>query len=202
MMLHPTAVTFVFCYMLGLAAAHLYSYIWPVNEASMQGVTKRCHLSWLTNSALVYEPKCGGWNWGVSANEYSVAQIYFGDLTPYLIYASMYIHCGTPYVHSEGYVLYIRLQNKHKFLISAYNIFCTLEKLATHQRTENIFICYWFTTSRYRSIYGQENKNILTILVLLVYDVITAQYLCTLFKTNISGFSPPFSEGWWRWFGD
>ncbi len=25
-----------------------------------QGVTKRCHLSWLTNSALVYEPKCGG----------------------------------------------------------------------------------------------------------------------------------------------
>ncbi len=25
-----------------------------------QGVTKRCRLSWLTNSALVYEPKCGG----------------------------------------------------------------------------------------------------------------------------------------------
>jgi hypothetical protein len=24
------------------------------------GVTKRCRLSWLTNSALVYEPKCGG----------------------------------------------------------------------------------------------------------------------------------------------
>jgi hypothetical protein len=24
-----------------------------------QGVTKRCRLSWLTNSALVYEPKCG-----------------------------------------------------------------------------------------------------------------------------------------------
>jgi hypothetical protein len=23
-------------------------------------VTKRCRLSWLTNSALVYEPKCGG----------------------------------------------------------------------------------------------------------------------------------------------
>jgi hypothetical protein len=25
-----------------------------------QGVTKRSRLSWLTNSALVYEPKCGG----------------------------------------------------------------------------------------------------------------------------------------------
>jgi hypothetical protein len=25
-----------------------------------QGVTKRCRRSWLTNSALVYEPKCGG----------------------------------------------------------------------------------------------------------------------------------------------
>jgi hypothetical protein len=36
-----------------------------------QGFTKRCRLSWLTNSALVYEPKCGG---GVSANEYSCAQ--------------------------------------------------------------------------------------------------------------------------------
>jgi hypothetical protein len=112
----------------------------------MQGVTKRGRLSWLTNSALVYEPKCGGGggggDCGISANEYSCAQINFGDLTPYLIYASMYIHCGTLYVHSEGYVLYIRLQNKHKFLISAYNFFCTLEKLATHQRTENIFICY------------------------------------------------------------
>jgi hypothetical protein len=25
-----------------------------------QGVTQRCRLSWLTNSALIYEPKCGG----------------------------------------------------------------------------------------------------------------------------------------------
>jgi hypothetical protein len=27
---------------------------------SIQGVTKRCRLSLLTNSAHVYEPKCGG----------------------------------------------------------------------------------------------------------------------------------------------
>ncbi len=52
-----------------------------------QGVTKRCRLSWLTNSALVYEHKCGGEGLRVSANEYSCAhgaQINFGDLTPYL----------------------------------------------------------------------------------------------------------------------
>jgi hypothetical protein len=60
-----------------------------------QGVTKRCRLFWLTNSALVYEPKCGGWGGGscrrrISADEYSCtytgAQINFGDLTPYLTY--------------------------------------------------------------------------------------------------------------------
>jgi hypothetical protein len=56
-----------------------------------QQVTKRCRLYWLTNSALVYEPKCGGMGGGVrvSAIEYSCAhgaQINFGDLTPYLTY--------------------------------------------------------------------------------------------------------------------
>ncbi len=48
------------------------------------GVTKTCRLSWLTNSTLVYEPKCGGGgSCLVSANEYSCthgAQINFGDL--------------------------------------------------------------------------------------------------------------------------
>ncbi len=52
--------------------------------------TKRCRLSWLTNSALVYESKCKGkrgGSFGLSANEYSCAhgaQINFGDLTSYL----------------------------------------------------------------------------------------------------------------------
>jgi hypothetical protein len=50
-----------------------------------QGVTKRCRLSWLTNSALV-EPKCGGrgGSCGVSANEYSCAvdncTVYLGSM--------------------------------------------------------------------------------------------------------------------------
>ncbi len=56
-----------------------------------QGVTKRCRLSWLTDRALVYEPKCGGIGvcCGVSTNEYSCAhgaQINFGDFTPCLTY--------------------------------------------------------------------------------------------------------------------
>jgi hypothetical protein len=56
-----------------------------------RGATKICRLSWLTNSALVYEPNCGkrGRGYGVSANEYSCtngAKIKFGDLTTHLIY--------------------------------------------------------------------------------------------------------------------
>ncbi len=45
---------------------------------------------WLTNSALVYVPKCGGGGGcGVSDNEYSCAHgahINFEDPTPYLTY--------------------------------------------------------------------------------------------------------------------
>jgi hypothetical protein len=60
-----------------------------------QGVTKKCRLSWLTNSALVGEPKCGrgGRGFLVSANGYScahVAQTNFGDLAPYLTYGPVH----------------------------------------------------------------------------------------------------------------
>jgi hypothetical protein len=42
-------------------------------DAGTQGVTKRCRLSWLANSALVYEPKFRGVrSCGVSANEYTL----------------------------------------------------------------------------------------------------------------------------------
>jgi hypothetical protein len=39
-----------------------------VRHSLIRGVTKRCRLSWLTNSVLVYEPKCGGREelWGLS----------------------------------------------------------------------------------------------------------------------------------------
>jgi hypothetical protein len=54
-----------------------------------QGVTKRCHLFWLTNSAIVYtSPKAG--EGGVAGSQPMStavgAQINFGDLTPYLTY--------------------------------------------------------------------------------------------------------------------
>ncbi len=44
--------------------------------AVRQGVAKRCRLSWLANSALVYEPQMRGeeGSCGVSANEYSCTQ--------------------------------------------------------------------------------------------------------------------------------
>jgi hypothetical protein len=49
-----------------------------------QGVTKRCRLSWLTNTAIVYEPKCGERGRVTGSQPMSTAQINFGDLTPYL----------------------------------------------------------------------------------------------------------------------
>jgi hypothetical protein len=59
----------------------------------LQGITKRCRLFWLTNSALAYEPKCGDrGGLRVSADEDSCvhgAQINFGDLTPYLTYGML-----------------------------------------------------------------------------------------------------------------
>jgi hypothetical protein len=47
-----------------------------------RGFTKRCRLSWLTNSSLVYEPKCGGGG-DARSQLYTGAQINFRDLTSY-----------------------------------------------------------------------------------------------------------------------
>jgi len=43
---------------------------------SSQGVTKRCRLSWLTISALVYEPKCGGGRGGVVESQLMSTAVY------------------------------------------------------------------------------------------------------------------------------
>ncbi len=63
---------------------------WNLQISLGQGVTKRTRLSWLTNSALVYEPKDGGrgelrglCQW---VQMYTGAQTNIGDLTPYLTY--------------------------------------------------------------------------------------------------------------------
>jgi len=67
----------------------------PIAVYCSQGVTKRCRLSWLTNSALIYEPKCGGrgelrglCHW---VQLHTGAQIYFGDLAPYSNYGRNHI---------------------------------------------------------------------------------------------------------------
>jgi hypothetical protein len=43
-----------------ISAANMKMFFRVRKEQIMQGVIKRCCLSWLTNSALVYEPKCEG----------------------------------------------------------------------------------------------------------------------------------------------
>jgi hypothetical protein len=74
----------------------------------------------LTNSALVFEPKCGG-VCGVSASEYSCthgAQRNFGDLTPYLTYVSSHA--------KESLTLYIY----HSVLSLSHSLIKNLRKLA------------------------------------------------------------------------
>ncbi len=44
-----------------------------VPKTRNQGVTRRCRLSCLTNSALVYEPKCGGRGWAAGSQPMSAA---------------------------------------------------------------------------------------------------------------------------------
>jgi hypothetical protein len=108
-----------------LKALHIFSglFCWSFKQQGQncgftqdlyyQGVTKICRLSWLTNSALVYEPKCGGMGRGGVAGsqpmrytvQYCCAhrdRINFGDLTPYLTYDTMCtLHCTVPALPPE-----------------------------------------------------------------------------------------------------
>ncbi len=66
----------------------------------IQGVTKRCRLSWLTNSALVYEAKMRGDGRGVARSQpmstaaHRSPKINFGDLSPYLTYVLIGLRHG------------------------------------------------------------------------------------------------------------
>ncbi len=80
---------------------------------SPQGVTKRCRLSWLTNSALVYTSPTNAGGWRVAGSHpmgkavtWRGAQINFGDLTPYLTYDS------PPWCFRYGYAIPIDMQDK------------------------------------------------------------------------------------------
>jgi hypothetical protein len=74
------------------------------NVLSGQGVTKVCRLSWLTNSALLYEHKCGGRAGvcGVSANEYSCAHGVQINLGFNLCIMGSYVQRGIAEYNSSG----------------------------------------------------------------------------------------------------
>ncbi len=59
--------------------------LWATSSSVLwwtRGVTNRCRLPWLTNSALVYEPRCGGERGGGEVSCEHGAQICkLGDLT-------------------------------------------------------------------------------------------------------------------------
>ncbi len=91
-----------------------------------QGVTKRCRLSLLANSALVYKSKCGGIV-GVAGSQpintavhitWHGARLNFGDLPPYLTYGI--------YLYSSVFGVYPWIQS----LLAMHRIFsqiaCTL----------------------------------------------------------------------------
>ncbi len=90
----------------------LIKYCIYLRFALEQEVAKRCRLSWLTNSALVYEPKtAGGQGEGGFAGSQPMstaactgAQINFGDLTPYLTYA-LERRRGPPHTKREAALL-------------------------------------------------------------------------------------------------
>ncbi len=76
-----------------------------LSTSLIQGVTERCRLYWLTNSALVYEPICGGrgrvagsQTMSTAVHKVTGAQINFGNLTPYLPNGLIFLGsklCGT-----------------------------------------------------------------------------------------------------------
>ncbi len=88
---------------------------YSTTEHREQGVTKRCCLSRLTSSVIVYEPKYGGRGGitgcgpcGVSANEYScayVVYINFRDLAPYLTYDREETRASPTFSMSQGHII-------------------------------------------------------------------------------------------------
>ncbi len=101
------SATLALCFVSQLAAR--IQCLMPASQLTYnQGVIKRCRLSWLTNSALVYETKCGGrgCGCGVSANEYSCTytqtsnKLWRSTVAPYLTFAGQ--HTEPELLRSRG----------------------------------------------------------------------------------------------------
>ncbi len=109
---------------------------WP-HHGLKQVVTKRCRLSWLTNGALVYEPKCGGMG-GVAGHQLLSTAVHrspinFGDLTPYLTYGLKYIpsiisqRCR--WVIGESYITAPDCNTKKNFSVVWTQVLCVPGKI-------------------------------------------------------------------------
>jgi hypothetical protein len=75
------------CYVNALACSKVHRDL----KTDPRGIQRYGRLSSLTNSALVYEPKCGGrgqlrGSQTMSTLVYTGAQIYFGNLTPHVTF--------------------------------------------------------------------------------------------------------------------
>jgi|688.fasta_scaffold589479_2 hypothetical protein len=95
-----------------------------------QGVTKKCRLSWLTNSALVCEPKCRG-RGGLRQlmnTAVHMEQTNFGDITPYLTYRVPTHAMSKDFSYSSDYENMIYKRYKYSILrISTKN--CRMQDL-------------------------------------------------------------------------
>ncbi len=104
-----------------------------IPETYRQGVTKKCRPSWLTDSALVYEPKCGGGGLrGLSQWVHSCAhgaQINFGDLTPYLTYICLQMSNRSAY----------RALNENEFIIKTVKNLGYKKQVFVHTYITNSF---------------------------------------------------------------
>jgi len=87
----------------------LFKYMQPL------GVTKRCRLSWLTNGALVYEPKCGGRGRVAGSRPMSTAvhveePKLWGSLTAYLTYACNTKKCSKRHPFSSSLISFTNVR--------------------------------------------------------------------------------------------
>ncbi len=96
-------------------------YVQNKPRGTIRGLTKRCRLSLLTNSVLVYEPKCRGALSTAVNIAWHGAQINFGDPPPYLTYG-----------HNV-----CNLSNRGKYLINRCHFFYDWRKVSKWKDKES-----------------------------------------------------------------
>ncbi len=129
-----------------------------------KGVTKRCRLSCLTNSALIYEPEWGGGRlrglrkW---VQPCTGAQINFGDLTPYLTFDLWIMKPGSP---ADDF-MYLLTSLSLPYTITNF-LFASLKLLTNFENAywnppRNSSLCDWsmFSSASLSFAAGKLRKN-------------------------------------------